>query len=134
MAPMPKCRFHRVALPVLVPIQITGNRLEHHVCESPEQFHVGIRIKALRIVQFGLIDGCGQFPHLLDDALVKEQRPAVSLDHSSTSSSISALGSTDFSRVTIILRRRSSGRSVICRPAGMSFSSRSRKSAIAGSS
>ena len=35
-APMPKRRFHSVALPLFVPIRITGNHFEHYVCESPE--------------------------------------------------------------------------------------------------
>ncbi len=91
---MPERWSHGISLAVFIPVGIKGDYLEHQVAQGTEQFDISIACETLRILSLSAIGGGRQILQLPDDALVKEECPAVPRDHNSTSPSISALGST----------------------------------------
>ena len=112
--PVPECGPHRIALPVVFAVRVARHRLQYQLRQGVEKFDVGVRVEPLRVLGLGTLCGCLKFLQLLDQAVVEQQIPTVSLNHSTTSPSISWLRSTGCLMAANMERARSVGNVDIC--------------------
>lgn len=112
--PMSKRWSHRVALPVLIPVRVGRNRLEDQLRQSVEQLDIGIRLIPIGVLELGTPDGRVQSLQLLNQTVMEQHIPAVTLDHSVTSPTMSSFKFTCLPRAANIERANSSGKVVMC--------------------
>mmetsp|Transcript_26276 Transcript_26276/g.62228 ORF Transcript_26276/g.62228 Transcript_26276/m.62228 type:complete len:220 (+) Transcript_26276:2729-3388(+) len=118
--PVAIVRSHGVALTILVACRIARHHVLHQLHQGPEELDVGVGRKAFRVVLLRTQHGCAQLHQLLDQVIVKQQRPAMLLHQISTSSSKSSPKTTLWPACSSIVRAKSSGRPRMFRPASMS--------------